>query len=177
MLKAIFTLAAALVGAFLVYVAFLPSTGVVTRAASIPAPPSAIFPHINDLHKWQDWSPWAKLDPNAKSTFEGPQAGVGAAMAWDGNHDVGTGKMTIIESRPDQAVKLRLDFVSPMQSTSTADFILQPDGPQTTVTWTMTGERPYLARLMCTLFQADKMVGEMFEKGLSNLSAVASKAP
>ncbi|HPG89287.1 MAG TPA: SRPBCC family protein [Hyphomicrobium sp.] len=175
MLSKILLIIAAAVAAFLGYVALLPATGVVSRSAVIAAPADAIFPHINSLKQWDAWSPWAKLDPKAKSSLEGPEAGVGSAFRWDGNSEVGTGKMTILESEPNSRVKIKLDFEKPFANTSVADFTLQPEAGGTRVSWTMTGERPFLARAMCTLFRADAMVGSMFEKGLANL-AVASGA-
>ena len=129
------------------------------------------------MHKWQEWSPWAKLDPNAKTTFEGPQSGVGSAFAWAGNSQVGEGKMTIIESQPNESVKFKLDFAAPFESTSQAEFQLKPEGSGTNVTWSMTGERPFLARAICIVFNGDKMVGETFEKGLANLGSVATATP
>ena len=176
MFRTIFIAALAALAAFLIYVALQPASGTVTRSATLPASPSAIFPHINDLHKWQVWSPWAKIDPDAKTAFEGPTAGVGSVFTWDGNREVGQGKMTIVESQPNDHVRIRLDFVKPFSGTSMADLTLKPDGDKTNVTWSMTGERPFLARIMCTIFGADKMVGGMFEKGLASLSE-AAKAP
>ena len=84
MLKTIALALLVIVLTFAGYVALQPAVGTVTRSATIAAPPSAVFPYVNDLHKWQDWSPWAKLDPNAKATFDGPQAGTGAVFSWSG---------------------------------------------------------------------------------------------
>jgi hypothetical protein len=174
MFKTLLLAILAVVAAFLGYVALLPATSTISRSAVLAAPPEAIFPHINSLKKWDAWSPWAKLDPAAKNSFEGPDVGVGAVLSWDGNSEVGTGKMTIVESQPNSNVKIRLDFAKPFANTSMADFTLQPESGGTRVTWNMTGERPFLARVMCVLFRADAMVGGMFEKGLANLGVVAS---
>lgn len=173
MLKKLFVLAAAVIVAFLGYVAMQPSIGHVSRSATIAAPADAIFAQVNDFHKWESWSPWAKIDPKAQATFEGPTAGVGAAFSWAGNSEVGKGKMTIVESKPSEAIKIKLDFDEPMSSSSVAHFTFKPDGDRTVVTWEMTGERPFLQRMMCTLFRADAMVGAMFEKGLASLSVAA----
>ena len=172
--KALLTLFA-IVALFLGYVAMQPANAPIARSATLAASPAAIFPHINDLHKWQAWSPWAKLDPNSKSTFEGPESGVGSAMTWAGNDDVGEGKMTVVETVANDHVKIRLDFAKPFAGTSFATLSLKPDGEKTNVTWSMVGENPsYLSRVMCTLFNANKMVGGMFEKGLANLGEVAA---
>jgi uncharacterized protein YndB with AHSA1/START domain len=177
MLKKIALALLLIVLAFAGYVAMQPAVATISRSATIAAPPSAVFPHINDLHKWQEWSPWAKLDPNAKTTFDGPPAGVGAAFLWAGNREIGEGKMTIIESKPDENVKIKIDFAQPFASTSTAEFVLKPEGSGTNVTWSMRGKRHFLARAMCIIFNADKMVGGMFDKGLANLGKVATSTP
>ena len=118
----------AIVAAFAVYVALQPATATVARTATIAAPPAEVFARVNDLHKWQDWSPWAKLDPNAKSSFEGPVAGVGAAFSWSGNSEVGEGKMTIVESKPNDKIKFKMDFLKPMEASNTTEFLFEPEG-------------------------------------------------
>jgi Polyketide cyclase / dehydrase and lipid transport len=145
----------------------------ISRTGSISAPASAIFPHVNTLQKWDAWSPWAKLDPNSKSTFEGPPEGVGAKMSWAGNNKVGVGSMTITESRPNDFIQFKLEFLKPMQATNTAEFTFTPDGDHTTVTWTMSGTNNFMAKVMGLIMNCDKMVGGQFEKGLADLKAVA----
>src|ERR1044071_2399156 len=113
MFKKILIVVAVVVVLFLIVVAMQPSDFRVTRSITIATPPEAIFPHVNELKKWDAWSPWMKLDPNAKSTFEGPPAGKGASMSWAGNKEVGEGKMTISESRPNELVRFKLEFYKP----------------------------------------------------------------
>ena len=174
MLKKSVLVLAAIILAFAGYVAVQPAVGHVERSVSIAAPASAIFTLVNDFHQWEAWSPWAKLDPNAKTTFEGPASGKGASFGWSSDSsEVGAGKMTIVESEPSNRIKIDLDFTKPMQSTSVAEFTFKPDGNKTKVTWHMSGERPFFMRAMCILFGAEKMAGAMFEKGLANLDAVA----
>jgi Polyketide cyclase / dehydrase and lipid transport len=144
----------------------------ITRTGSISAPASAIFPHVNTLQKWDAWSPWAKLDPNSKSTFEGPAEGVGAKMSWAGNNKVGVGSMTITENRPSDYIQFKLEFLKPMQATNTAEFTFTPEGNQTTVTWSMSGTNNFMAKVMSLVMNCDKMVGGQFEKGLADLKAV-----
>ena len=144
----------------------------ITRSGSISAPASAIFPHVNNLHKWEAWSPWAKLDPNAKNSFEGPSEGVGAKMSWAGNNKVGVGSMTILESRHDEFVQFKLEFQKPMQASNIAEFIFKPEGDQTAVTWTMSGTNNFMGKVMNLVMNCDKMVGGQFEKGLADLRAV-----
>jgi Polyketide cyclase / dehydrase and lipid transport len=143
-----------------------------TRTGTIAAPASAIFPHVNNLQNWEAWSPWAKLDPNAKTTFEEPTEGVDAKMSWAGNNKVGVGSMTITESRPSDFIQFKLEFLKPMQATNIAEFSFTPDGDQTTVSWTMSGTNNFMAKVMGLFMNCDKMCGGMFEKGLASLKTV-----
>ncbi|MDB6167952.1 MAG: hypothetical protein JWM88_816 [Verrucomicrobia bacterium] len=177
MIKKILVGLAVVLAVFLVAVAFKPSHFSITRSTAIPASAAAVFGQVNDLHKWQAWSPWEKLDPAMKRTFEGPAAGVGAAYAWDGNKDVGAGRMTIIESRPAELIHLDLEFIKPMAGRCLTEFTFKPESGQTVVTWTMSGENNYLAKVVCTFMNMDKTVGAEFERGLAELKKVASSAP
>ncbi len=165
-----------LVAAFMVVVAMQPSEFRVARSAIVFAPASDVFAQVNDFHKWQEWSPWAKLDPNAKSSFEGPAAGEGAIFEWSGNDKIGEGRMTLIESKPGELIRIKLDFVKPMEGTSIAQFAFKPQGDRTAVTWSMTGQNNFIAKAFCLFVNMDKMVGGDFEKGLENLRAVAEAA-
>lgn len=159
-----------------VVVAMQPSEFRVTRSAVVDAPPHEVFVHVNDLHKWQEWSPWAKKDPDAKAAYEGPDAGKGAKFHWDGNREVGKGTMTIVESKPHELVRFQLDFQEPMAGTSTAEFTFKPEGDdKTAVVWTMTGENDFIGKAMCLVMDMDKMVGGEFEQGLSNLKSIVEK--
>jgi uncharacterized protein YndB with AHSA1/START domain len=163
---------AALIVVFVIVVAMQPSNFRISRSATMAAPAAVVFPHVNELKKWQPWSPWMKLDPNAKSTFEGPAGGLGAAMTWAGNNEVGEGKMTIIESKPPELVRFRLEFYKPMAGISEAEFTFKPEGDQTTVTWTMSGTNNFIGRAMCMVMDMDKMVGGQFEQGLASIKAI-----
>jgi Polyketide cyclase / dehydrase and lipid transport len=174
MFKRIFIALFAAVLAFGGYVAMQPPEFRVERSAVMAATPAAVFEHINVLKKWQAWSPWAKKDPNAKMTYEGPSAGKDAVSAWSGNDDVGEGKMTITESKPSEVIRFRLDFVKPFPGTSEGGFTLKPQGDKTSVTWTLSGEQGFLERAICLLMglNMDKMIGTDYEAGLSNLKAI-----
>ena len=160
---------------FLVVLAGQPDAFAVTRTIRIAAPPEKIFPHVNDLHRWEAWSPWAKLDPNAKSSFSGADAGAGAAMAWEGSKKVGTGQMTITESQPGGLIRFRLDFQKPMQATNTAEFTFRPEGGQTLVTWSMAGKSCFMSKVFGLFMDFDKMCGCQFEKGLASLKSVTER--
>lgn len=174
--KLLQALAVALLG-FAAYVAMLPSEFRVERSGKIGAPPEKVFALVNDLHKWNDWSPWAKLDPNAKNGFEGSDAGVGASFNWDGNDEVGSGKMTIVESKPNELVRLKLEFNRPMQGTNDTQFTFKPDNAGgTLVTWTNSGHNGFIGRAICLFMNMDKMLGGMFEKGFANMNEVVAKS-
>ncbi len=172
MLKKILIGLTAVIAVFLIVAALQPADFRITRSATIAAPPAAVFERINDLHKWNDWSPWAKLDPNAKNTFEGPPAGVGAGMAWAGNSEVGEGRMTITESKPVELVRMKLEFIKPFAATNMTEFTLKPEGAQTAVTWSMSGTNGFMGKCMGLIMNCDKMVGGQFEKGFVNLKAI-----
>src|SRR4051794_3284656 len=87
---------------FMAFVATLPDDFTVSRSVTVDASREQLFPWINNLHKSHEWSPWTKLDPNAKFTFEGPEEGPGAIFSWVGNDKMGEGKMTIIDARPNE---------------------------------------------------------------------------
>lgn len=176
MLKKILIGVAALIVIFLVIVALQPSQYRVTRTATIPAASSAVFDQVNDFHKWNAWSPWAKLDPAMKTTFEGPQSGTGAAYSWVGDSKVGEGKMSITESRTNELVRLKLEFLKPFPSVATTEFAFKPEGNQTSVTWSMSGEKNFMSKAVCLFMNMDKMLGGDFEKGLANLKSVMQVA-
>ena len=173
MLKKILIGLVVLIAAFVGVVAMQPAEFSVSRTATIAAPAGDVFAHVNDLRKWDAWSPWAKLDPAAKVAFEGPSAGKGAVFTWSGNDYVGEGRMTVAESRPAELVSLNVDFTKPMEGRSTSEFSFKPESNQTAVTWTMGGHHDFLGKAMCLIFNGRKMMGDEMEKGLANLKAVA----
>ncbi len=156
-------------------IASRPSEFRVTRTATINASSERVFAQINDFHNWKNWSPWVKLDPNAKNVLEGPAAGVGATFKWVGNEKVGEGIQTITESRANEFIKIKLEFLKPFKATNTTEFTFTPQGEQTLMSWSMSGENSFAGKAMSLIFNCDKMVGDQFEKGLANLNAYISK--
>lgn len=154
-------------------IAMRPSDFRITRSASIVAPTAVVFGQVNDFHKWEAWSPWAKMDPTAKTTYEGPAAGNGAIFRWAGNNKVGEGNMTIIESRPNELVQIKLEFLKPFTATHTAEFTFKPEGAQTIVTWSMYGKNNFMAKAVGLFMNCDKMIGGQFEQGLADMKAIA----
>ena len=176
MLKIIGIVLVVAVAGFLVYAAMQPEDFRIQRTTTVNAPPERIYPLITDFRGWGAWSPWENKDPAMKRTFSGAASGVGAVYAWEGNKDVGTGKMTILEATAPGRVVIKLDFLKPLEGTSTAEFTLQPQGGATTITWAMYGKNNFLAKAMCVFMDMEKMVGPDFEAGLARLKAVGEKA-
>jgi hypothetical protein len=176
MLKRILIGIAAVIVLFVIIVALQPAQYRVTRSATIPAAPAVVFEHVNDLHKWDAWSPWAKLDPAMKTTFDGPQSGAGASYAWIGNKEVGEGKMSITDSKANELVRLKLEFIKPFASTAMTEFTFKPEGEHTSVTWSMAGDKNFISKAFCLFMNMDKMVGRDFEKGLAGLKSVVQVA-
>lgn len=172
MLKKILLILAVAIATILVAAAFQPDEFRVTRNTTLAAAPAAVFAEVNDFRRWQGWSPWEKLDPAMKRTFAGPAAGVGAVYGWDGNNEVGAGRMTMTDARPAEFIRVRLEFLKPMEAQSTAEFTFRPEGGGTAVTWTMFGKNNYLGKIMCLFMNMDKMLGGQFEEGFAHLKAI-----
>ncbi len=175
MFKTIALIIAAAIAVVLIYAATRPDTFRVERAVSIKAPPEKIFPLIDDFHNWGQWSPWEKLDPAMKRTHSGAGSGKGAAYAWDGNSDVGAGRMEITDETAPAKLAIQLDFVRPFEGHNVAEFTLQSQGDATNVTWAMHGPSPYIAKVIGIFCSIDRMIGKDFETGLTNMKAVAEK--
>jgi len=143
----------------------------IARSGSMKAPPERVLAQIADFRAWSAWSPWEKLDPRLKRTFSGAASGKGAVYAWEGNKDVGVGRMEILEATPSR-VAIQLDFLKPFEAHNAAEFALSADGGTTTVTWTMTGSSPFFMKVMGLFVDMDKMIGKNFEDGLASLKAV-----
>jgi hypothetical protein len=174
LIKILIGLAVVVIG-FVVVVVTRPTDFRVARSLVMNAPPEAAFAQVNDFHNWNDWSPWAKVDPNAKVIFEGPASGVGAVFRWDGNKDIGSGSMTIQESRPSDLIRIRLEFLKPFAAVNTTEFTFTPQGGQTLVTWSMYGKNGFLGKAIGLFMDCEKMVGPMYEKGLASMKGIVEK--
>jgi uncharacterized protein YndB with AHSA1/START domain len=152
-----------------------PTRSAVERTASIKAPPEKIFPLINDFDNWGAWSPYEKKDPAMKRTRRGAASGKGAVYAWDGDRNVGKGRMEIADASPPSKVTLKLDFEKPFEAHNIVNFTMEPKGDVTSVTWAMHGPVPYMAKIVHVIFNMDRMVGQDFEAGLANLKALAER--
>ena len=174
MLKTIVVVLVVAVIAILIFAATRPSTYHVERSTTIAAAPEKISPLLDNFHNWDQWSPWAKLDPNMRVTYSGPPAGQGAIYQWEGNSKVGKGRMEILAAEP-LLTSIKLDFLSPFESHNRTNFVLEPQGTATRVTWTMDGPNTFMSKLMSVFVSMDKMVGKDFDTGLNQLKSAAEK--
>lgn len=164
----------AVIGIIAVIASTKPDHWTIQRQGAIPGAPAKVFPYMDDLHKFNEWSPWAKLDPTMKLTYGGPTSGSGSNFSWQGNGKVGVGKMTITESRPNDLIRWQLDFYKPFRCNNNHELVLKPEGSQTIVTWTANGKAPFVFKLFLVFASADSMMGKDFERGLANLKTVVA---
>jgi uncharacterized protein YndB with AHSA1/START domain len=162
------------IGGILLYAATKPDSFRVQRTVLISAPPDKVFPLINDIKAWTVWSPYEKKDPAMKRAYGSVTAGKGATYAWEGDKNVGQGSMEIVESSPRKIV-LKLDFLKPFEAHNMGEFVLEPKGDSTSVTWAIYGPSPYMSKVVGTFMNIDDMIGRDFEKGLADLKAAAEK--
>lgn len=160
------------IAALLIFASTKPDTFRVERSVVIASTPEKIVPLINNFHRWASWSPYEKLDPAMKRTFGGDSAGVGAVYEWASNSHAGAGRMEILEAAP-LLIKIKLDFLKPFEGHNTAEFLLQPEGSGTKVTWAVYGPSPLLSKVMGIFFDMDHLIGKDFESGLENLKKIA----
>lgn len=163
------------IGIVLAVAATKPDTFRVQRSATIKAPPEKIFPMINDFRSWAAWSPYEHKDPAMKRTYGSTTSGKGAVYEWDGDKNVGSGRITITDASPPSKVMIDLDMIKPFAASNKVEFTLVPNGDATAVTWEMQGGVPYFAKIIHVFFDMDKMVGGDFEQGLASLKASAEK--
>jgi uncharacterized protein YndB with AHSA1/START domain len=159
----------------LILAATKPDRFSVRREITVQAPAEKIFPLINDFHQWVAWSPYEHRDPALKRTYSGVESGKGAVYAWDGNNNVGSGRMEILESTTPSKIVIKLDFFKPFEGHNTAEFTMLPQGGATHVSWLMHGPAPFMNKLMQVFMNLDKMIGKDFEAGLVNLKTVTEK--
>jgi carbon monoxide dehydrogenase subunit G len=172
---AIIAVVAVGIAGVLAYAATKPDTFRVQRAASINAPPERIFPLLNNLRAFALWSPYEKKDPRMQRTYSGAPLGKGSVYEWDGDKNVGSGRLAIANSSPPSKVTMHLDMLRPLEAHNIVEFTLEPKGESTHVTWAMNGHVPYIAKIVHVFLNVDRMVGRDFEAGLADLKALAEK--
>ena len=146
------------------------------RSATIGAAPDAVFPLVDDFHRWTTWSPWEKLDADLRRTYSGAPRGLGAVYAWEGKKS-GSGRMEITAIEPAARIVIKLDFLKPFAAHNMAEFTFVREGDGTKVTWAMTGPVTLMSKIMGLFFSTEKLVGPQFEEGLANLKRAAETEP
>jgi uncharacterized protein YndB with AHSA1/START domain len=174
MFTTIATIIVLVIAAVLIYAATKPDTFRIERSTTIKAPPEKIAAYLTDFHQWAAWSPWEGKDPAMTRTYSGEASGKGAVYGWEGNKNVGTGRMEILDMQP-QKVTIKLDFLKPFEAHNTTEYMLEPQGDSTKVTWAMFGPSSLMSKVMSVFMNMDKMVGPDFEAGLAKLKAAAEK--
>lgn len=154
------------------YVAIQSPEYEISREITISAPATKIFPYLNNSKLFEAWSPWSKLDPKAVMTYSGSEEGVGAKTSWENGEKLGTGSATIIDSVPNVLVRTKLEYVKPYAMEQEAVITIQQVGNDNAVIWKVKGQNNFIGRLMCLFVNMDKMVGDNFETGLSNLKQI-----
>jgi Polyketide cyclase / dehydrase and lipid transport len=152
-----------------------PATFRVERAIDVKAPPEKIFPLINDFRQWVSWSPYENKDPAMKRSYSGTESGKGAVYGWEGNSNVGSGRMEILDASVPSKILIKLDFFKPFEGHNTAEFTMLPQEDATHLSWVMRGPAPFISKLMQVFMNLDHMVGKDFEIGLANLKRLTEK--
>lgn len=161
----------------IIVIATRPGDFTASRSTTVAAAPAAVFPHVNELKNWEAWSPWAKLDPNMKQTYEGPPGGVGASYTWVGNSQVGEGRNTITESKTNELIRFKLEFIRPFKGVNQVHFTFKPEGDETVVTWTMEGKFNFITKAISLVMDMEGMLNQQFDQGLAQLKAVVEAKP
>jgi uncharacterized protein YndB with AHSA1/START domain len=175
MLKTVLLIVTAAIALLLIYAATRPDTFAVERSTTIAAPADKLFPLINDMRQFNSWNPYARKDPAMKAEYSGAAAGPGAVFDFQGNKDVGKGRISITGADEPSRVTMQLDMWEPFEGHNEVNFTLAPDGPGTRVTWAMQGPSAFVTKLMGVFFNMDQMIGKDFDAGLANLKQLAEK--
>src|SRR5262245_37309490 len=170
--KTIMLVLAAIAAMLIGVIAMQPSTFAIERATEIAAPREIVFAHLDSPREMDVWSPWTKMDPKQKLTYEGPDSGVGASESWEGPQ-IDSGRLTITGIHPNEEVEMRLEFLAPMKATNRALFTLDPTSDGTRITWRMEGRNSFVGKAASLVMDMDEMVGGQFERGLADLKTLA----
>lgn len=176
MFKILALLIGVAIAALLLYAASRPDRFHVERSTTIQAGAERLHPLINDLRHFNRWNPYARKDPAMQVRYSGPAAGPGAVYEFQGNQDVGKGRIGITASRAPSSVTMQLDMFEPFEGHNVVTFSLVPEGNATRVTWAMDGPSPFVARLIGIFIDMDQMIGRDFEAGLSLLKSQAGRS-
>ena len=172
MFTTILIVVALAIAAILIFAATKPDNFAYQRSTTINAPAEKIFPLINDLKAMTTWSPFEK-DPTMKREFSGPNAGPGQVYVFADK--CSAGDVSILAEVPNEAVSMRLKMTKPFACDNSVQFTLVPNGSGTSVTWAMSGKQPYMAKLMSTFINCEKMCQKQFDEGLATLKSMSER--
>lgn len=161
---------------FLGYVSTRPAAFSMARSSVIGGPANKVFALVNDFRRWIEWSPWEHLDPNLRRTFDGAETGAGAIYHWLGNKKAGEGRMTILESKANEKIVIRLEFIKPFSSVYTTTFEFHGENGGTRVVWRMEGKNNFMSKLWGVFMDIEKMIGKDFEKGFKGMNEAVKKS-
>lgn len=146
----------------------------VERSTATTASAASVYRIISDFNRFAEWSPWQDKDPNMSTEINGEPGTVGTTYSWEGNKDVGAGRMTITAAELNERIDLKLEFLKPFKATNQATWRVDEEDGQRRIHWIMDGRNDTLMQqVMSMFFNMDKMVGPDFEKGLASLRQVA----
>jgi Polyketide cyclase / dehydrase and lipid transport len=173
MIKKILLTFGLLLGIAVIYAAVKSDDYLIKRDIAINAKPEAIFLYLSNMKNADTWMPWDEIDSQIKTTYSGPDDGIGSISSWDSPGQMGTGQAEVTSATVNQSVKIKITYTKPMQMIQDSEFILTPEGENTKMTWSVTGKNSFIMRFMCTLMfrDMDTFVGSMFERGLQKLKA------
>jgi hypothetical protein len=161
----------ALIAAFMFWVSRKSDSFSLERSTSINAPAADVFGWINNLKRFNQWNPWAQMDPTNVNIYSGPEEGPQASCSWTGKK-TGQGSMTLLNQTVPSEVNYALNFVKPFKANNTASFRLSEGNGTTVVVWSMSGTNSFFNKLVQSFFSMDKVVGRDFEKGLASLKQI-----
>lgn len=162
--------------ALVAYAATRPDTFEIKRSTMIAAPAAVIFPLINNLRGFNRWNPFLLKDQATRLTYQTIEEGPGAVYGWEGNRDLGKGRLEVVGSVPHSRIEMKLHMIEPMVAQNRVVFALEPAGEMTKVTWTMDGPQPLISKVMGLFLNFEAMVGADFEKGLQRMKAIAESS-
>ncbi len=171
MIKKLLYLLLGIIALILIVAAFLPASYTVERSVEIAKPPEVVYPLVADYNNWLKWSPWPKMDPEAKQTVTGTPAAAGHSWSWEGEKS-GVGSMTLAQVEENRSVQSKLVFKKPMNSEADDYILLEPTPTGTKVTWRNTGNLPYPVGRFFGL-GVEGMLGPQFEEGLAGVKSIA----
>jgi hypothetical protein len=165
----------ALIAVLVAVIALQPAEFAIERDVVVAAPPAVIQPNLENLHAFNEWQPFARMDPQMTLSYDGPESGVGASSSWTAPQ-MGKGRMTVTRVEQGREVEMKLEFFEPMAGVNRVVFGMAPQGDRDTrVSWRMEGKNNFAGKAMTLFAGMEKMMGDTFEQGLATLKQTAEE--